>query len=87
MIALEVTRGEERFLAMDALGHVTAYNGHVDLGTGIRTALAQVVAEELSIAFDRVEMVLGSTRTGPDQGATIASETLQVSAIPLRQAA
>ncbi|WP_052711828.1 molybdopterin cofactor-binding domain-containing protein [Elstera litoralis] len=87
MSALEVMRGSERFLTIDAAGRVTAFNGHVDLGTGIRTALAQIVAEELSIPFDRVEMVLGSTRTGPDQGATIASETIQVSAIPLRQAA
>ncbi|TWD50803.1 nicotinate dehydrogenase subunit B [Agrobacterium vitis] len=74
------------FLSIDADGQVLAYNGHVDLGTGIRTALAQIVAEELDVRFDQVTMVLGSTRTGPDQGATIASETIQVTAIPLRQA-
>ncbi len=84
---LLVLRDDETFLAMNARGEVTAFNGHVDLGTGIRTALAQIVAEELSIRVDQVEMVLGNTRTGPDQGATIASETIQVSAIPLRQAA
>ncbi|OLP45020.1 aldehyde dehydrogenase [Rhizobium oryziradicis] len=74
------------FLRLDAGGQVLAYNGHVDLGTGIRTALAQIVAEELDVRFEQVTMVLGSTRTGPDQGATIASETIQVTAIPLRQA-
>ncbi len=58
-------------------------NGHVDLGTGIRTSLAQIVAEELDVAFDSVEMVLGNTVSGLDQGATIASETIQVTAIPL----
>ncbi len=66
---------------------MTAYNGHVDLGTGIRTALAQIVADELDIAFARVSMVLGSTVAGPNQGATIASETIQVTAEPLRAAA
>jgi nicotinate dehydrogenase subunit B len=74
------------FLRLDAHGHVQAFNGHVDLGTGIRTALAQIVAEELDIAFDQVTMVLGSTKTGPDQGATIASETIQITALPLKQA-
>jgi nicotinate dehydrogenase subunit B len=76
----------EIFVCVDADG-VLAFNGHVDLGTGIRTALAQIVAEELDVGFDRVRMVLGSLATGPNQGATIASETLQVTAIPLRRAA
>jgi nicotinate dehydrogenase subunit B len=75
------------FVALRPDGSVDAFNGHVDLGTGIRTALAQIVAEELDIAFDRVTMMLGSTISAPDQGPTIASETIQVSAIPLRQAA
>jgi nicotinate dehydrogenase subunit B len=80
-------RDDELFLALDAKGNVTAFNGHVDLGTGIRTALAQIVAEELDVPFDRVRMVLGSTSATPDQGATIASETIQISAKPLRAAA
>ncbi len=74
------------FLALTPDG-VTAFCGHVDLGTGIRTALAQIVAEELDIPFEAVTMVLGSTGAVPDQGPTIASETIQVSAIPLRQSA
>ncbi|PII39305.1 hypothetical protein T190_07505 [Sinorhizobium meliloti CCBAU 01290] len=74
------------YLSIDQAGVVRAFNGHVDLGTGIRTSLAQIVAEELDVPFNHVEMILGDTRTGPDQGATIASETIQVTAIPLRQA-
>ncbi|HEX4768691.1 MAG TPA: molybdopterin cofactor-binding domain-containing protein [Lichenihabitans sp.] len=81
------TRAAERFIAIDASGAVTAYNGHVDLGTGIATALTQIVAEELDVAPDRVAMVLGRTGEAPNQGATIASETVQVTAVPLRQAA
>ena len=60
------------FLAVHANGSVTGFNGHVDLGTGIRTALAQIVAEELGVPFAAVSMVLGSTGASPDQGATIA---------------
>ena len=77
----------ETFIRIDRDGIVTAFNGHVDLGTGIRTALAQIVAEELDVAFDRVTMVLGDTARVPNQGATIASETIQITAIPLRCAA
>jgi nicotinate dehydrogenase subunit B len=76
----------ELFLAIHPDGSATAFNGHVDLGTGIRTSLAQIVAEELDIGFDQVRMVLGTTTVAPNQGATIASETIQVSAVPLRQA-
>ena len=77
----------EVFLALGADGRVTAFNGHVDLGTGIGTALGQIVAEELDVAFERVTVVLGDPARTPDQGATIASETIQVTAVPLRHAA
>jgi nicotinate dehydrogenase subunit B len=70
-----------------ANGLVTAFNGHVDLGTGICTALGQIVAEELDVSFARVVMVLGDTSRVPNQGATIASETIQITAVPLRKAA
>ena len=66
---------------------MNAYNGHVDLGTGIRTALGQIVAEELDVSFARVVVVLGDTAVVPNQGATIASETIQITAVPLRKAA
>lgn len=75
------------FVAIRADGRVLAFNGHVDLGTGIRTALAQLVAEELDVAFERVEMVLGHTDAAPNQGPTIASASIQISAVPLRRAA
>src|SRR5262249_32970094 len=77
----------ETFIKITAEGAVTAYNGHVDLGTGIRTALGQIVAEELDVSFARVVGVLGDTAVVANQGATMASETIQISALPLRTAA
>nr|WP_226858293.1 molybdopterin cofactor-binding domain-containing protein [Diaphorobacter aerolatus] len=77
----------DSFIAIGPDGKVTGFCGHVDLGTGVRTALAQMVADELDVAFDRVTMVLGHTFRTPDQGPTIASATIQVTAKPLRQAA
>jgi nicotinate dehydrogenase subunit B len=77
----------ETFIKITADGSVTAFNGHVDLGTGIRTALGQIVAEELDVSFARVVVILGDTSLVPNQGATIASETIQITAVPLRKAA
>src|SRR5438445_6781211 len=77
----------ETFIKITSDGSVTAYNGHVDLGTGIRTALGQIVAEELDVSFARIVVVLGDTSVVPNQGASIASETIQITAVPLRKAA
>jgi nicotinate dehydrogenase subunit B len=66
----EGAMGFETFIRITADGAVTAYNGHVDLGTGIRTALGQIVAEELDVSFTRVVVVLGDTSRVPNQGAT-----------------
>jgi nicotinate dehydrogenase subunit B len=64
-------------LTIDANGLVTVYAGKVELGTGVRTALAQIVAGALDVPFDRVVMVMGDTRLTPDDGGTTGSKTLQ----------
>ncbi len=86
-VAANPAEGVEILIAVWDDGSVTALHGHVDLGTGLRTALAQVVAEELDVALARINMVLGDTARAPNQGATIASASLQVHAEPLRRAA
>ena len=58
-VAGNPAEGVEILLAVWDDGSVTALNGHVDLGTGIRTALAQIIAEELDVEPGQVEMVLG----------------------------
>ncbi|MHB9836545.1 xanthine dehydrogenase family protein molybdopterin-binding subunit [Paraburkholderia terrae] len=77
----------EVFVAILDDGRILAFNGHVDLGTGIRTSLAQIVAEELDVPAARVAMQLGHTAVTPNQGPTIASASIQISATPLRCAA
>ncbi|MGU4701498.1 molybdopterin-dependent oxidoreductase [Burkholderia cepacia] len=77
----------EIFVAILEDGRILAFNGHVDLGTGIRTSLAQIVAEELDLSADQVRVELGDTAVTPNQGPTIASATIQISAVPLRCAA
>lgn len=86
-VAGNPAEGVEILVAVWDDGSVTALNGHVDLGTGIRTALTQIVAEELDVPMGCVNMVLGDTARAPNQGATIASASIQITAVPLRAAA
>jgi nicotinate dehydrogenase subunit B len=79
--------GVEILLALWDDGSVTALHGHVDLGTGLATAIAQVAAEELDLGVADVHVLLGHTAAVPNQGPTIASASLQVHAAPLRAAA
>lgn len=79
--------GPEILLALWEDGSATGLHGHVDLGTGLRTALSQLVAEELDLPMPQVTMVMGHTCSVPNQGATIASASIQVHGLPLRQAA
>jgi len=87
LVAGNPDEGVEILVAVWDDGSATALNGHVDLGTGIRTALAQIAAEELDLPMERLHMVLGDTTRAPNQGATIASASIQIHAQPLRLAA
>jgi nicotinate dehydrogenase subunit B len=77
----------DTYIAITESGEVIAANGHVDLGTGVRTAFTQIVADELDVPLERVHMVMGDTDKTPDQGPTTASASIQSAAVPLRRAA
>lgn len=77
----------DSWLAIQADGSVTAFSGKTELGQGNRTALSQIVAEELDVPFDRVAMVMGDTATCVDQGSTVGSLTIALAGPQLRQAA
>jgi CO/xanthine dehydrogenase Mo-binding subunit len=75
------------FISIDARGQVTIYSGKVELGTGAVTAIAQIAAEELCVALDRVTMIQGDTQLTPNQGPTYASLTIQDGGMQIRRAA
>jgi nicotinate dehydrogenase subunit B len=77
----------ESFIAIGQDGRVTVYCGHVDLGTGVQTAIAQISAEELDVPFDRVTVIQGDTALTPDQGITSGSFSIQGAGMQIRQAA
>lgn len=87
MVPGNPAEGVEVLVAVWDDGSANGLSGKVDLGTGVATALGQLVAEELELPFERVRMLLGDTSRAPNQGPTIASATLQIASDPLRRAA
>jgi CO/xanthine dehydrogenase Mo-binding subunit len=77
----------DSFLAIDSKGKVTVYSGKVDLGTGVDTALRQIVAEELDVPLRVIDLIQGDTALTPEQGTTWGSLSIQIGGMQLRNAA
>ncbi len=80
------TRLEDR-IRIEPDGRVTALSGKVEFGQGIRTAFAQVVADELDVPIERVDVVLGDTGYSPFDRGTFGSRSVAQEAPALRRAA
>ncbi len=83
----DLTTWLDDWLAINPDGTVTAFSGKVELGTGVRTALAQIVAEELEVPLASVRMVMGDTELTPDEGYTAGSMTIGSIGTAVRNAA
>lgn len=70
-----------------ANGKVRIFTGKVELGQGIRTAIAQVAAEELYLPMESVEVVIAETGRTPNEGYTVGSGSIEQSAMVVRFAA
>ena len=68
-------------------GKITGFAGKAELGQGTQTALAQIAAEELDVALDRVDMVMGDTALCPWDMGTFGSRSIKYFGPALRQAA
>jgi nicotinate dehydrogenase subunit B len=77
----------DSFLAVHADGSVTVFVGKVDIGTGGRIAMRQLVGEELDIPLERIRMIEGDTALTPNQGATAGSYGIARGGTQLRHAA
>ena len=75
------------WIVLDTSGTVGVHFGKVELGTGIATSIAQIVADEMDVPFASVRVLEADTSTTPDQGYTAGSASLSAGAIPVRQAA
>ena len=68
-------------------GRATVITAMQDIGTGTKTAMAQIAAEELRLPLDRVEVVLGDTARGPYATLSAGSSTLPSMGPAVRAAA
>ena len=75
------------FVAVNADGSVTIYSGKVDLGQGLRIAIPQMAAEELSLDVSRIALIEGDTALTPDQGPTGGSSGIVRGGVEIRRAA
>ncbi|MDE0415463.1 MAG: molybdopterin-dependent oxidoreductase [bacterium] len=85
--SLEAHPNVEDWIVVRADGGVEVRTGKVEIGQGIDTAVALIVADELGVPFDRVAMMPVSTELSPDEGYTAGSSSLEHSGQALRLAA
>lgn len=76
-----------RWISLARHGRVAICVGKVELGQGIATAIAQIAAEELGLAMDRIDIVPVDTDRSPDEGITTGSLSVEVSGASVRLAA
>jgi nicotinate dehydrogenase subunit B len=77
----------DSWLAVLPDGSVNAFFGKMDMGQGLDIAVAQIVAEELDVGFDKVQVVMGDTGTSCNQGGASGSTGVSNGARLLRRAA
>ena len=76
----------DSWLTIGADNSLTIRSGKVELGTGVRTALAQIAADELYVPFAQVQVVAVDAGASPDEGTTSGSKTLQQGGPSVRNA-
>ncbi len=74
------------YLQIGEDGRVTVFSGKIEMGQGVMTSQAQMIAEELGVAFDAIEMVLGDTDRCPWDAGTWGSLTTRMFGPSLRAA-
>jgi CO/xanthine dehydrogenase Mo-binding subunit len=76
----------DRWVTINADGTVTVRTGKVEIGQGIVSAMAQVAAEELDVAYSRIRMMPVDTALSPNEGSTSGSRSVEEGGGALRQA-
>ena len=77
----------DAWIRIEPDGAVTAFTGKVELGQGLRTALTQIVAEQLDVPLARVALVTADTARTANEGFTAGSNSMKDSGTALLFAA
>jgi nicotinate dehydrogenase subunit B len=83
---LEANRQLGSWLRINSEGTIDVFTGKVELGQGTLTALAQIAAEELDVAFERVRMRPVDTSHSPNESYTAGSASIEAGGSALRYA-
>lgn len=75
------------FLRIAEDGRVSCFTGKIEMGQGIITSLAEMLAEELDVPLQSVDMVMGDTDLCPWDRGTFGSMSTKFFGPPLRAAA
>ncbi len=75
------------FIRIGADERVTCFVGKVDMGQGTITSIPQIVAEELDVAYDSIDLIMGDTDSCPWDIGTGGSMSIMVVGVQVRNAA
>jgi isoquinoline 1-oxidoreductase len=75
------------FLHIDESGMITGYTGKIDMGQSNRISLTQMLADELSVSTDQINMVMGDTELCPWDAGTNGSTSIRQYGVAMRNAA
>jgi isoquinoline 1-oxidoreductase len=75
------------YLVIGRDSRVTVFSGKIEMGQGVLTSQAQLVAEELGVDLGSIDMVLGDTARCPWDMGTFGSLTIRMFGPALRAAA
>lgn len=85
--SLQQTPAIDAWIRINQDESVTAFTGKAEIGQGIKTAIAQIAAEELDVALERIIVQSADTELSPDEGVTAGSMSMENSGNAVRQAA
>src|SRR4051812_28531779 len=77
----------DSYITIDPDGTVVAYYGKIDGGQGLGTAIAQMVAEEIDVPYERVRVVMGDSALTMDMGGASAAIGISHGGMMLRRTA
>jgi len=86
VLAQQMPSDFNAYLKIGTDGRVTLFTGKIEMGQGVVTSLAQMLADELDVSLENVDMVMGDTDLCPWDMGTFGSMSTPVFGSELRKA-
>ena len=86
-LGAEIPTDFNAFLRIGVDNRIALYTGKIEMGQGTMTSIPQLLAEELYVNYDSVDIVMGDTDLCPWDAGTFGSLSIRYFGIFLREAA